>query len=136
MEVSRKAVRLSKAGLSGRGNPCGGIAPTCSLRMTFSQVSAFFGTSLRFAAWRERPPVRSLSLWQVTQYLSRSADWAAGLDWALSGSRARVSRTALAIAKEVVPERRGMTYKIISKWQFHRDLAAHISQLCSTTTML
>src|SRR5580698_6317732 len=112
MEVSRKAVRLSKAGLSGRGNPWGGMAPTFSLRITFSQVSAFFGTSLRLAAWSERPPVRSLSLWQVTQYLSSSADWAAGLawalDWARSGPRARVSRRTLAIAKEVVPERRGM----------------------------
>src|ERR1700674_651541 len=60
-------------GLSGRGIPCGGMAPTRSLRITFSQVSAAAGGLVTSAAWRVKPPVRSFSLWHVTQYLSRRA---------------------------------------------------------------
>ena len=69
----------SSVALSGRGMPCGGIAPTRSLRITFSQVSAPFGTSTRLAPCSERPPVRSLSLWQVTQYRLSSAACCADL---------------------------------------------------------
>src|SRR5271156_806501 len=54
----------------------GGIAPTLSFRITFSQVSAFAGTFATSMSWRVRPPVLARSLWQVTQYLSSSARWA------------------------------------------------------------
>ena len=48
--------------LSGRGIPCGGIASTRILRMTFSQTSAFSGTFARSALCSDSPPVFSLSL--------------------------------------------------------------------------
>src|SRR6266849_1654002 len=73
MEVSRYVANPSKSGLSGRGIPCGGMAPTRSLRTTFSHVWASAGGSATSAAWRLRPPVFNFSLWQVAQYLSKSA---------------------------------------------------------------
>ena len=69
---------LSTVAWSGRGMPCGGIMPPCILRTTFSQVSApspMCSTSILSSV---SPPVFSLSLWQVTQYLSSSARSAAG----------------------------------------------------------
>ena len=59
--------------MSGRGSPSGGIVPVRTFRMTFSHTSAPAGTSATSMAWSESPCVRSLSLWQVTQYLPISA---------------------------------------------------------------
>src|SRR6202007_554343 len=60
-------------GSSGRGLPCGGIIPPRNLRMTFSHVSApstGWSTSILSSI---SPAVRSLWLWQVTQYVSSSS---------------------------------------------------------------
>ena len=53
--------------------PDGGIAPTLSLRITFSQVSAFAGMFATSIFSSVKPPVLARSLWQVTQYLSSRA---------------------------------------------------------------
>src|SRR5437868_14768900 len=71
MAFSREEAKRSSVDLSGRGIPCGGMASTRIFLITFSQISAFSGTLERSADWSVRPPVLSLSLWQVTQYLSR-----------------------------------------------------------------
>ena len=55
-------VIVALTGLAVGWSPGGGIAPTRSLRMTFSQVSASLGRSSKSAACRESPPVRALSL--------------------------------------------------------------------------
>src|SRR5580658_2045877 len=87
MAFSSEEANAFMAALSGRGMPCGGMASTRILRMTFYQSSAFSGTLAKSALWRDRPPVFSLSLWQVTQYLSTSGRWVAGAgtDWAEIG---------------------------------------------------
>src|SRR5580765_6249789 len=53
--------------------PGGGIIPTRSFRITFSQVSAPWGTFVRSACSSDSPPSRLLSLWHVTQYLPTTA---------------------------------------------------------------
>ena len=66
-------VNASSVGLSGRGRPAGGMTPVRSFLTTFSQTSApaaTFDTSMPSSV---RPPVRSFSLWQVTQYFLISA---------------------------------------------------------------
>src|SRR5271156_6696226 len=49
------------------------MAPSFTLWITFSQVSAPAGMFVMSADCSERPPVFSLSLWQTTQYLSTRA---------------------------------------------------------------
>src|SRR5215471_4963756 len=92
-DVSRYAARPSSVAFSGRFIPAGGIIPARTFRMTFSQVSADFGTSLRSACSRVKPPVRALSLWQVTQYVlmtvvCAAAFASAGLRTAAAGCKA------------------------------------------------
>ena len=50
---------------SGLADPCGGIVPPRSLRMTFSHVAALTGASAPCRASRSRPAVLSLELWQA-----------------------------------------------------------------------
>src|ERR1041385_9024239 len=81
----------------------GGIVATFNLRTTFSQISASgagFAGSIRS---RLRPPVLIRSLWQLTQYLSRSCrlfaladDGAAGdpADCCAEGSAGRHTTSA------------------------------------------
>ena len=71
--VSRYPARSSSWARAGRGIPGGGIIPARSFRITFSQVSAPLGTSVRSACSSDSPPVRLLSLWHVTQYLPTTA---------------------------------------------------------------
>src|ERR1700722_15637098 len=87
--------------------PCGVIAPRFTLWITFSQVSAPAGILVRSADCSERPPVFSLSLWQVTQYLStkarspvraRSAVTDGGLEGVWGGGAAWI-RVKMATAK-------------------------------------
>ena len=76
----------SYVSLSGRERGCGGIAPTRSLRTTFSQSSRSAATLSTSAESRASPtrrncsaimpvplPATTRSLWQVTQYRSRRA---------------------------------------------------------------
>src|SRR5665213_3004941 len=55
--------------------PDGGIAPTLSLRITISHVSALAGMFATSIFSSVNPPVLARSLWHVTQYLSSSARW-------------------------------------------------------------
>src|SRR5712691_5103469 len=71
--ASSQDLNAAYEALSGRGRPAGGIASPRSFRTTFSQASESLATSSRFIAVRDRPAVRSRSLWQATQYLSSSA---------------------------------------------------------------
>ena len=52
--------------------------PAFSLRMTFSQISASAVTSARSGEDSDNPPVFKRSLWQVTQYRSRTGRNVAG----------------------------------------------------------
>src|SRR5438477_10391350 len=51
----------------------GGITPARSLRMTFSHTSACSAALVRSSPCSDRLAVLTRSLWQVTQYRSRSA---------------------------------------------------------------
>ena len=69
----RFTINASEAAFSGRGRPTGGIMPALSFRTTFSHVAACSPTFVRSTVSSARSPVRSFWLWQVTQYLSRTA---------------------------------------------------------------
>src|SRR6185436_4425720 len=71
--------KASRAGLSGRGMPGGGMAPIRTFWKTFSQTSACAATSVMPAASKASPAVRSRSLWQPTQYERRTASGSDGV---------------------------------------------------------
>ena len=73
--ASRSA--LSRVAGSGRGIPDGGIIPARSFRTTFSPTCAWSPRRARSSLSSIRFAVLSFSLWQVTQYRSRSARCAA-----------------------------------------------------------
>src|SRR6266850_38516 len=83
MDASSDARKVSNVARSGRGAPLGGIRPARSLRITFSQVSASRAAWAASTFSSVRPPVCSLSLWQVRQYLFTRSCWEAGC-WAVS----------------------------------------------------
>src|SRR5262249_57823419 len=65
-------LNLISSSVPGVGEPCGGMAPTPSLRITFSQISGWVAGSSRLAvsnASGAPAGIRALTLWQVTQYL-------------------------------------------------------------------
>src|SRR5262245_58936151 len=61
------------AAASGLAAPSGGIMPTRTLRITFSQVSAWAGASASVSVSSVNPAALTRSLWQVTQYCLRRA---------------------------------------------------------------
>src|ERR1700674_3917285 len=58
---------------SGRGRPGGGISRVRSLVATFSQISAWLQMCSTSNVSSISPAVFSLALWQVTQYLLKTA---------------------------------------------------------------
>src|SRR5580692_5164934 len=77
--------------------PAGGMAPTRSFRITISHVSALAGMFAVSIFSSVKPPVLARSLWQVTQYLSRSA--CCGVGAAVCARAAVQGMAAQAIAK-------------------------------------
>src|SRR5580765_3184073 len=69
MDVSRCDASALYVAASGRGAPGGGMALVRSLRMTFSQVSAFAEGCSTSSPASDSPAVFRRSLWHVTQYL-------------------------------------------------------------------
>ena len=71
--VSSEVAKASMVAASGRGRPSGGICPLRSLCTTFSSTSAFAAT-FPMSSWSSmRPAVCNRSLWQLTQYRSKSS---------------------------------------------------------------
>ena len=75
--LSSQPIRLSRVAGSGRGIPDGGIIPARSFRTTFSPTCAWSPRCARSSLSSSKFAVLSFSLWQVTQYRSRSARGAA-----------------------------------------------------------
>jgi len=100
-----------------------------TLRTTFSQTAASSGTLARLSVSRLNPPVLVRWLWQVTQYLSRTAfsGEAAGNEGALCEPAARGS--------SVAPERRSVNparnpnRPFLNLWPPKRRLSAFVARL-------
>ena len=71
--VSSDAIRPSSTGRSGRGAPAGGIVPACSFRTTFSHAAPSAATRCVSTVSSSNPPAFDRALWQVTQYVFKSA---------------------------------------------------------------
>ena len=94
------------------------MAPARSLRTTFSHVAAFPAMSVRSIASSVSPPVRSLSLWQVTQYWSSTARWDAEVTGGASGccSAARVDVPAALGRSAMTPTNMPIRYASINRF--------------------
>ena len=68
MLVSSDAAKALSCVAAGRRAPAGGIRPLRSLRITFSQVSAFSAGLVTSILFNASPPDFRRSLWQPTQY--------------------------------------------------------------------
>src|SRR5262249_60500110 len=73
ISASSQSLRPSYSANGGRRTPGGGMTPARSLRTTFSHNSAWSPAVVRSNFSRLRLARFALSLWHVTQYLSRRA---------------------------------------------------------------